>query len=42
MTVENEKDLAGLKKIGRIIVLTLGEMQEAVRAALYFPIVANK
>jgi len=34
MTVENEKDLAGLKKIGRIIALTLREMQETVRAGM--------
>ena len=34
MTVENEKDLAGLKKIGRIIALTLREMQEGVRAGM--------
>jgi methionyl aminopeptidase len=34
MTVENEKDLAGLKKIGRIIALTLKEMQESVGAGI--------
>ncbi|MGB7873175.1 MAG: hypothetical protein WBL25_02240 [Anaerolineales bacterium] len=34
MTVENEKDLAGLKKIGRIIALTLREMQEDVQAGM--------
>lgn len=34
MTVENEKDLAGLRKIGRIIALTLREMREQVRAGM--------
>lgn len=34
MTVENEKDLAGLRKIGRIIAMTLREMQEQVRAGM--------
>ena len=34
MTVENEEDLAGLKKIGRIIALTLQEMRERVRAGM--------
>ena len=34
MTIENEKDLAGLKKIGRIVALTLLEMQEQVRVRM--------
>lgn len=34
MTVENEKDLDGLKKIGKIIALTLQEMQSQVKAGM--------
>lgn len=34
MTIENEKDLAGLKKIGRIVALTLREMQTQVKAGM--------
>ena len=34
MTVENEKDLSGLKKIGHIIALTLREMGDAVRVGM--------
>ena len=34
MTVENENDLAGLKKIGRIVALTLREMQTQIKAGM--------
>jgi methionyl aminopeptidase len=34
MTVENEGDMAGLKQIGRIVALTLREMQIQVRAGM--------
>lgn len=34
MTVENERELAGLKKVGKIIALTLREMQAQIKACI--------